>query len=102
MKLLATLRAINASELVRMAQLLLGCIFIILAPILSPLPGPGGIVLFALGLGLVLRNSAWAKRRYVWFKKKRPQMGNWTDWGLRRQSAKRRGERAKQIKQTGN
>lgn len=102
MKLVAIIRAINANEVVRLAQLMLGCVLIILAPIVSPLPGPGGIVVFALGLGLVLRNSAWARRRYVGFKKKRPQMGSWTDWGLRRKSARRRGERAKQARQTGN
>jgi hypothetical protein len=102
MKLFEAIRRINANEIVRLMQLVLGCLLIICAPIISPLPGPGGIVFFGLGLGLVLRNSAWAKRRYVAFKRKRPQMGIWADWGLRRKSAKRRDTRAKQSKQTGN
>ena len=102
MSLLAILRRINANEVVRLAQLMLGALLIIAAPIVSPLPGPGGIIFFGLGLGLVLRNSAWAKRRYVAFKRKRPQMGSWADWGLRRKSAKRRDARAKQRQQTSN
>jgi hypothetical protein len=32
----------------------------------------------------------WAKRRYVDFKRKQPKIGRWTDWGLRRRSARRR------------
>jgi hypothetical protein len=86
----------------RLAMFIIGCLFMIAAPIVSPLPGPGGIVLFALGLGMVLRNSLWAKRRYVRFKRVRPKMGSWADWGLRRPSARRRTERAKQTRQLGD
>jgi hypothetical protein len=32
----------------------------------------------------------WAKRRYVRFKRWQPKAGRWTDWALRRGSAKRR------------
>jgi hypothetical protein len=32
----------------------------------------------------------WAKRRYVKFKRWQPKAGKWTDWALRRRSAKRR------------
>jgi hypothetical protein len=32
----------------------------------------------------------WAKRHYVRFKRWQPKVGRWTDWGLRRRSAKRR------------
>jgi hypothetical protein len=39
---------------------------------------------------MVLKTSMWAKRHYVRFKNKQPKAGQWTDWGLRRQSAKRR------------
>ena len=74
-----------------------------------PLPGPGGIFFLAPGLALVLKTSLWAKKRYVHFKKWEPNIpyvrferwrprlarrrvapGSWTDWALRRQSAKRR------------
>lgn len=68
----------------------LGWVLIALTPLVGPIPGPGGIIVFAAGLGLVLKNSAWAKRRYVRFKRRHPNWGDWTDWGLRRQSARRR------------
>lgn len=67
-----------------------GWLLIALTPLVGPLPGPGGIIVFAAGLGLVLRNSAWAKRRYVRFKRRHPGWGDWADWGLRRPSARRR------------
>jgi len=53
-------------------------------------PGPGGIFVFAAGLSLALKYSEWAKRLYVRFKKRYPNKGRWADWGLRRESAKRR------------
>ncbi len=62
----------------------------IAAPLVSPLPGPGGFLLAAAGLTLILRTSLWAKRRYVRFKRWQPRAGSWFDWGLRRQSARRR------------
>ena len=39
---------------------------------------------------MVLKTSMWAKRRYVRFKRWQPKVGRWTDWGLRRKSARRR------------
>ena len=80
-----------------MAILLFGVLFMAAAPLVSPLPGPGGIVLFAIGLGLVLQTSAWARRRYVKFKKRYPRQGGWTDWGLRRKSYRRREQLKKQA-----
>ena len=76
--------------MVRTGLFLLGCLLLILTPFVGMLPGPGGTVLFALGMGLVLKNSAWAKRRYVRFKRQWPRSGGWCDWGLRRPSARRR------------
>ncbi len=67
-----------------------GVLLIIAGIIISPLPGPGGIFLIAPGAALVLRTSMWAKRHYVRFKRWQPKAGRWTDWGLRRRSAKRR------------
>ncbi len=75
---------------IRYALLGLGILFLLITPLLGPLPGPGGIFTFAIGLGLVLQNSVWARRRYVRFKRKQPRMGRWADKGLRRASAKRR------------
>ena len=71
-------------------MLVLGWLLLALTPVVGVLPGPGGIFLFALGLGLVLRNSLWAKRRYVRFKRRWPRSGGWADRGLRRASARRR------------
>lgn len=78
----------------RLAQSLLFAIGLFLlfvaAPVVSPLPGPGGLLLAAAGLTLVLRTSLWAKRRYVHFKRWQPRAGSWFDWGLRRKSTRRR------------
>lgn len=95
MNWLSRLRVINANAPMRLAQLVIGVMLVLTTPLVGLLPGPGGIVVFGIGFGLILRNSAWAKRRYVAFKRKRPKMGGWADWGLRRKSARRRGERAK-------
>jgi hypothetical protein len=95
MKWFENLRALTSRGPMRLAQLIIGIIFILITPLVGVLPGPGGVVVFGIGFGLILRNSTWAKRRYVVFKRKRPKMGGWADWGLRRKSAKRRGEKAK-------
>ena len=77
---------------------ILGVILILLSPVVGALPGPGGIFVLALGLAMVLRTSRWARRRYVEFKRWQPKAGRWTDWGLRRKSALRRGALAKEQK----
>ncbi len=67
-----------------------GVILMLLSPLAGIIPGPGGIFVFAIGLAMVLKTSMWAKRHYVRLKRKQPKAGRWADWGLRRQSAKRR------------
>lgn len=79
----------------RHALLALGILLILLTPAVALLPGPGGIFVFAAGLALVLRTSAWARRRYVRFKRRFPRFGGWADLGLRRPSARRRRARDK-------
>lgn len=69
-----------------------GVLLLIVSPLVGALPGPGGIIVAGVGLALVLRTSMWAKRRYVRFKRWQPKAGRWTDWALRRRSAKRREE----------
>ena len=69
---------------------MVGVLLIIASPVAGIIPGPGGIFVFAAGLALVLKTSMWAKRRYVHFKRWQPKVGAWSDWGLRRASAKRR------------
>lgn len=77
----------------RTAQFGLGVMLMTVGPlILGPLPGPGGIVALAAGLTLVLRNSAWARRRYVRFKRRHPRWGHWTDVALRRRPWRRAAE----------
>lgn len=102
MKLQPVLEQLGRNPLVRLAMFALGCVFIIAAPLVSPLPGPGGLICVAIGLTLILRTSIWARRRYVHFKRKRPKMGSWTDWSLRRKSARRRLERDRQAGQTAD
>ena len=69
-----------------------GAVLLLISPIVGAIPGPGGIIVAGLGLALVLRTSMWAKRHYVRFKRWQPKAGRWTDWALRRGSAKRREE----------
>lgn len=69
---------------------ILGVFLVLASPIVGALPGPGGIFVFAFGLSLILRSSRWARRRYVQFKRWQPKAGRWVDWGLRRESARRR------------
>ncbi|HVM22817.1 MAG TPA: hypothetical protein VM308_05895 [Sphingomicrobium sp.] len=68
----------------------LGLALLLVSPLVGALPGPGGLIVAGIGLALVLRTSMWAKRRYVKFKRWKPKAGRWTDWALRRRSAKRR------------
>jgi len=74
-----------------------GVLLVIMGFIVAPLPGPGGIFLLAPGLALILKTSMWAKRNYVRLKRWQPKAGHWIDWGLRRQSARRRLERSKRM-----
>lgn len=75
---------------VRVTLFIVGCVLLALAPVVGVIPGPGGVFFAAAGLTLILKNSRWAKRRYVRFKRWQPKAGSWFDWGLRRQSARRR------------
>ena len=73
-----------------LAQFIAGIMLVVVSPLVGVIPGPGGIFVFALGIALILRSSRWAKRWYVKFKRWQPKAGRWIDWGLRRESAKRR------------
>lgn len=87
--------ALGKSPTYRLVMFIAGCVLMFISPLVGALPGPGGIFVFAFGLGFALRSSLWAKRRYVAFKRLQPKIGRWADWGLRRKSAQRRHERAK-------
>jgi hypothetical protein len=79
----------------RICLVALGFVLIALTPVVGPIPGPGGIIVFGAGLGLILKYTGWAKRLYVRFKRRHPNKGRWADWSLRRASARRR-ERLRQ------
>lgn len=82
--------ALGRVPAVRTGLFVLGILLMVISPAFGILPGPGGIIVFAAGLALVLKYSEWAKRKYVQFKRDHPRKGAWADWGLRRPSAKRR------------
>ena len=79
----------------------IGLLLVVASPIVGVLPGPGGTIAFAFGLGLMLKTSIWAKRHYVRFKKKQPKIARWPDWGLMRKSAKRREAVRKEREEMG-
>ena len=93
------LRALDRYPPVRLALVITGFLLVLSTPIIGPIPGPGGTIVFAAGLTLMLRYSQRSKRIYVRLKRRWPKHGAWLDWGLRRASAKRRIER---DAQTGN
>ena len=74
----------------RFGLLVAGWALLAVSPLVGILPGPGGVFVFAAGLALVLKNSAWARRRYVALKQRWPRCGRWADWGMRRASLRRR------------
>ena len=74
----------------RILQLTLGGLLLVGAALMGPLPGPGGIFLFAGGMILILRNSRWAQVRWVRVKRRWPRIGNMVDRVMRRPSERRR------------
>ena len=84
------------SPLARMSQLVAGVALMIVAPITAPLPGPAATFLFVGGLLLVLRNSHWARVRYVRMKHGHPRTSALLDRTMRRGSALRRRQRERE------
>jgi hypothetical protein len=74
----------------RWSMVVLGWTLIVAAPLISWLPGPGGIALFIIGLGVILKHSLWAKKRYSRLAKQHPEYGRWADWAMRRSKVKTR------------
>jgi len=79
----------------RIAQLAVGGLLIVGAALIGPIPGPGGIFLFAGGMVLILRNSRWAQRLFAKWKRRWPKTGHVVDLTMRRGSAIRRRARAR-------
>ena len=94
----------NPHPAIRTCLVALGFVLIALTPVamvvmdrlVGPIPGPGGVIVFGAGAGLILKYTGWAKRLYVRFKRSHPNKGRWTDWSLRRASARRREELRRQ------
>jgi hypothetical protein len=78
------------NPIVEWTMFALGFVLLVVSPLVGVIPGPGGIVVAGVGLALILKSSMWAKRHYARFKRWQPKAGRWTDWALRRGSAKRR------------
>lgn len=97
MRLWQRIKSWDQLPIVRQILFLFGWLLIAIAPLVGAIPGPGGVFVFAAGLGLILKYSGWAKRQYVKFKRRHPNKGRWADWGMRRESAKRREARDKAI-----
>jgi hypothetical protein len=83
-------RRLMRSPPMRTAQFGLGTILVTFGPpILGPTtPGPFGTMAFAAGLVLMLRNSRWARRRYVVLKKRHPRFGRYAELALRRRRSR--------------
>ena len=52
----------------------LGLMLVVLGFLMAPLPGPLGVPVTVAGLILVLRNSVWAKRRFVQMQRRHPNV----------------------------
>ena len=85
------------NPLVRLALMIIGVLLIVATPLVGIIPGPGGVFVFAAGMVLLLQNSEWARKRFVRFKRHWPRFGHYADMALRRRSARRRRERAKEL-----
>ena len=83
------------SAMKRLAMFWGGAFLVIISPLVGAIPGPGGLVVFAAGFGLMLRGSRWVKKKYAAFKRRHPKKGDWADFGLQRGSYKRRQARLK-------
>jgi CBS domain containing-hemolysin-like protein len=84
------LRRFMRSPPMRAVQLGVGAILVTFGPlVLGPTtPGPFGTLAFGAGLVLLLRNSRWARRRYVKLKKRHPKFGRFAEIALRRSGKK--------------
>ncbi len=74
-----------------MLQVIVGVLAMLLAPLVGvSTPGPFGIFVFAFGLALLLRNSVWARRRYVRYTWRYPRVRKAVNFGLRRKRVPRK------------
>ncbi len=62
-----------AFRLMRLLLTILGVLIVLLGIAIAPLPGPMGLPLTVIGLMLVLRNSFWARRKFVRLQHRHPR-----------------------------
>ena len=62
-----------AIRLLRLLLTLIGVVIALLGVLIAPLPGPLGLPVTVVGLMLVLRNSFWARRRFVRLQHRHPR-----------------------------
>ena len=82
------------AHIVRLALIALGWLLIVATPFVAVIPGPGGVFVFAAGLALILKNSAWAKGRYAAAARRWPRFARWANAALRRRSPRHHAETA--------
>jgi hypothetical protein len=89
------LDALVRSEPFRVFQILLGLLLLPLAGLIGLVsPAPIGIFVLGAGLALVLRNSRWARRRYLFHTRRHPRLRKAVDLGLMRGRARKRRQAA--------
>jgi len=76
--------SLRRNRIVRGSLVALGVLLILGSFVIGPLPGPGFLIVFPIGLALVLKNATWSKRLYLRVRTRYPDYGRWTDWALRR------------------
>jgi hypothetical protein len=70
--------------------MILGFLLMAVGPLLlAPTPGPFGTIVFAFGMALILRNSPWARRRYVRYSRRYPRVQKMVNFGLRRKQKRK-------------
>ncbi len=62
------------NRFLRFAAILAGVVIMVTGFAIAPLPGPFGLPIAVVGLMIVMRNSMWAKRRFIDAKRRWP---NW-------------------------
>ncbi|MEZ0244918.1 MAG: hypothetical protein ACAH11_16200 [Sphingomonas sp.] len=80
-----------------MALVIIGFLVIAASPLVGIIPGPGGVLVFAAGLVLVLQNSDIARRVFARTKRRWPRFGHYADMALRRRSFRRRRDREREV-----
>lgn len=62
-----------ARRFARLMLMTLGFMLVLLGILIAPLPGPFGLPVAVVGMAVILRNSYWAKRRFIRAQYARPK-----------------------------